>query len=70
MPGRQASAGSGPLRFLTVAGLPEPAVGRAVRRWADLTPLARAVHRHGRRDVRAMTGDSAATGEGGRRGDG
>ncbi|MEV7127884.1 hypothetical protein [Streptomyces sp. NPDC093260] len=42
MPGRQASAGSGPLRFLPVAGLPEPAVGRAARRRADLTPLARA----------------------------
>lgn len=42
LPGRGASAGAGPLRFLPIAGLPELPVGWAVRRWADLTPLARA----------------------------
>ncbi|KAA6223450.1 LysR family transcriptional regulator [Streptomyces albofaciens JCM 4342] len=42
LPGQQAPDGSGPLRFLPIAGLPELSVGWAVRRWDALTPLARA----------------------------
>ncbi|OPC77402.1 LysR family transcriptional regulator [Embleya scabrispora] len=42
LPDRRASADTDPVRFLPIPALPRLPVGWAVRRWDDLTPLARA----------------------------
>ncbi|MFI1379521.1 LysR family transcriptional regulator [Embleya sp. NPDC020886] len=42
LPDRRTAGGTGPVRFLPIPDLPRLPVGWAVRRWDDLTPLARA----------------------------
>lgn len=42
LPDQRATDGTGPIRFLPIPDLPPLSVGWAVRRWDDLTPLARA----------------------------